>query len=75
MIQEGAYIPFGETNEFAASRKKELLQYISEGANVKDLEAAGYTPEEIDSILSEPEPMTTSKEFDRDRQGGSIRHM
>jgi hypothetical protein len=74
MIQEDAYIPSGEFDEFVATRKKGLLQYISEGANVEDLEAAGYTPEEIDGILSKPEPMTTSKEFDRDRQGGSAEY-
>ena len=37
----------------ADSRKKSLLQYVSEGANKADLEAAGYTPEEIS--LSQPD--------------------
>jgi hypothetical protein len=31
----------------AESRKKSMLQYVSEGATKADLEAAGYTPDEI----------------------------
>ena len=31
----------------AESRKKSMLQYVYEGADVADLEAAGYTPDEI----------------------------
>ena len=54
----------------ADSRKKSMLQYVSEGANVADLDAAGYTLDEI-SIL--PNVNTTSlvnsSSYNRDRQG------
>ena len=54
----------------AESRKKSMLKYVSEGATKEDLDAAGYTPEEI-AIIPKPEPLVTSKEFDRDRQAGT----
>jgi len=53
------------------SRSAALLKYVSEGATLEDLEAAGYTTEEISLALKEPQETlgTTAKEFDRDRQG------
>lgn len=57
----------------AESRKKSLLQYVSEGANDADLEAAGYTPAEIAAAFPPTKPVVTSKEFDRDRQAAPNR--
>lgn len=54
----------------ADSRKKSMLQYVSEGASVADLDAAGYTLDEI-SILPNvnTKALAASKEYNRDRQG------
>ena len=49
-------------------RKKSLLQYVSEGANNADLEAAGYTPAEVAAAFPPVKEVVASKESDRDRQ-------
>jgi hypothetical protein len=59
----------------AESRRKSMLQYVSEGASVADLDAAGYTLDEI-SILPNVNTkalnaLASSKEYNRDRQGPS----
>ena len=56
----------------ADSRKKSMLQYVSEGASVADLDAAGYTLDEI-STLPDVNPkqlkaLASSPEYNRDRQ-------
>jgi hypothetical protein len=55
----------------AESRRKSMLQYVSEGANKADLDAAGYTPAEVAAAFPLAKPVITSQEFDRDRQGGT----
>jgi hypothetical protein len=64
-VNDQTFAAFAGANE---ERKKSLLQYVSEGANNADLEAAGYTPAEVAAAFSPIKSGATSKELDRDRQ-------